>query len=74
MTGRPVEELALEMLSKELEYDTWFCTEVEKGLKSLHEGRFVTHQEVKRRLARYLEPDEAGSGLKRKGAIVSSFA
>ena len=30
------------------ENDVWYRSEVEKGLKELDEGKFVTHEEAKR--------------------------
>lgn len=53
-TGRGSNELLGEAVEHLAAYDRWFREEVEKGLKSLREGRVLEHDEVKVRFARYL--------------------
>lgn len=50
--GRPVDQVALDLLARSVEHDGWFRTEVEKGRASAREGRLLDHDEVVARLDR----------------------
>ena len=52
--GKPPGEVVQELVSQYLEHDEWFRGEVEKGLSSLNSGRFISHEEVRRRMERIL--------------------
>jgi predicted transcriptional regulator len=49
-TGRPVDQVALDLLTSSVDHDEWFRREVEKGRLSAREGRLLDHDEVTSRL------------------------
>ena len=49
-TGRPVDQVALELLVGSVDHDEWFRREVEKGRQSAREGRLLDHDEVASRV------------------------
>jgi predicted transcriptional regulator len=49
-TGRPVDQVALELLTSSVDHDEWFRREVEKGRLSAREGRLLDHDEVTARI------------------------
>ena len=53
-TGRPAVEVVQELITTYLEHDRWFREEVQKGLTSLDQGKFVSEEEVKQRIERSL--------------------
>ncbi len=54
-SGRCVDQVAQEMLAKQLDYDAWFRARVAEGIASLDAGEWVSHEEVERRLAKVLD-------------------
>jgi predicted transcriptional regulator len=53
-TGKGPDELVLELVANYLDHDQWFRQEVAKGLASLDEGKFVSNDDVRRRMERIL--------------------
>lgn len=51
-TGRPVDQVALDLLASSVDHDEWFRAEVEKGRASAREGRLLEHDEVAARMDR----------------------
>jgi predicted transcriptional regulator len=44
------------LVASYLDHDEWFKREVQKELASLDNGKFVSHEEVGRRIERILRP------------------
>ncbi len=55
-TGRGAEQVVVDLVSTQLDYDAWFRQEVQKGIDSLDRGEFRTHEEVGERMQRILRP------------------
>ena len=53
-TGKGADELVLELVANYLDHDQWFRQEVAKGMASLDEGKFVSNDDVRRRMERIL--------------------
>ena len=51
-TGRPVDQVALDLLASSVDHDEWFRLEVEKGRVAAREGRLIEHDEVASRMDR----------------------
>ncbi len=51
-SGRPVDQVALDLLASSVEQDEWFRREVEKGIASANEGHLIEHDEVALRVDR----------------------
>jgi predicted transcriptional regulator len=49
-TGRPPDQVALDLLASSVEHDDWFRAEVEKGRESARAGRLLDHDEVASRI------------------------
>lgn len=45
-TGRPADQVALDLLANSVDHDDWFRREVEKGRVSAREGRLLDHDEI----------------------------
>ena len=54
-TGKGPDELVRELVANYLDHDQWFRQEVAKGLASLDGGKFVSHEDVRRRMERILD-------------------
>jgi predicted transcriptional regulator len=54
--GKAANEVVQELVADYLNHDEWFRQEVQKGLASLDSGKFVSHEEVGRRIERILRP------------------
>jgi predicted transcriptional regulator len=54
--GKVPSEVVQELVADYLDHDEWFKREVQKGLASLDRGKFVSHEEVGRRIGRILKP------------------
>jgi predicted transcriptional regulator len=54
--GKPANEVVRELVANYLDHDEWFKQEVQKGLDSLDSGKFVSHEEVGRRIEQILKP------------------
>jgi predicted transcriptional regulator len=54
--GKAANEVVQELVADYLDHDEWFRREVQKGLASLDRGKFVSHEEVGRRIERILRP------------------
>jgi predicted transcriptional regulator len=52
--GTDPQALAREAIERLVDYDDWFVREVEKGLSQVERGETSSHEEVGRRLERYL--------------------
>lgn len=52
--GKGPEQIVGELVANYLDHDEWFRQEVEKGLASLDEGKFASHEEVRRQIDRIL--------------------
>jgi predicted transcriptional regulator len=52
--GKAANQVVQELVADYLEHDEWFKLEVEKGLASLDDGKFVSHEEVGRQIERLL--------------------
>ena len=55
-TGKPADQVVQELVATFVDHDEWFKREVQKGLDSLDSGRFVSHEEVGRRIEHILKP------------------
>ena len=53
--GKAANQVVQELVADYLGHDEWFKREVQKGLASLDSGKFVSHEEVGRRMERILE-------------------
>jgi predicted transcriptional regulator len=53
-TGKGPDEVVRELVANYLDHDEWFRQEVAKGLDSLDRGKFVSHDDVRRRMERIL--------------------
>ena len=53
-TGKGTDEVVRELVANYLDHDQWFRQEVAKGLASLDSGKFVSHDDVRRRMERIL--------------------
>jgi predicted transcriptional regulator len=54
--GKAANQVVQELVATYLDHDEWFRREVQKGLASLESGKFVSHEEVGRRIERILRP------------------
>jgi len=54
--GKDPSQVVQELVADYLEHDEWFRREVQKGLTSLDDGKFVSHEEVGRQIERILRP------------------
>jgi predicted transcriptional regulator len=54
--GKAANQVVEELVADYLDHDAWFKQEVEKGLTSLDDGKFVSHEEVGRQIERILRP------------------
>jgi predicted transcriptional regulator len=54
--GKAAKQVVQELVATYLDHDEWFRREVQKGLVSLDNGRFVSHEEVGRQIERILRP------------------
>ena len=50
--GKAANQVVQELVADYLDHDEWFRREVQKGLASLDSGKFVSHEEVGRRILR----------------------
>jgi predicted transcriptional regulator len=50
--GRPVDQVALDLLASSVDHDEWFRQEVEKGRVAAREGRLLDHDDVASRIDR----------------------
>lgn len=53
-TGKGPEEIVQELVATHLDHEEWFRKEVAKGIASLDEGKFVSHDEVRRQMDRII--------------------
>jgi predicted transcriptional regulator len=54
--GKGANQVVQELVKDYLDHDEWFRREVQRGLTSLDDGKFVSHEEVGRQLERILRP------------------
>jgi predicted transcriptional regulator len=54
-TGKEPDQIVRELVATHLDHDEWFRQEVGKGLVSLDQGKFVSHEEVRRQMERILK-------------------
>ena len=54
--GKAANEVVQELVVDYLNHDEWFRREVQKGLASLDDDKFVSHEEVGRQIERILRP------------------
>jgi predicted transcriptional regulator len=54
--GKAPSQVVRELIADYLDHDEWFEREVQKGLASLDSGKFVSNEEVGRRIERILRP------------------
>ena len=54
--GKGVDQVVQELVADYVDHDEWFRREVQKGLASLDDGKFVSHEEVGRRIERIFRP------------------
>jgi len=52
--GRGPEQVVVDLIGTQLDYDEWFRYGVQKGIDSLDRGEFLTHEEVGERMRRIL--------------------
>ena len=50
--GKAANQVVQELVAEYLDHDEWFRREVQKGLASLDSGKFISHEEVGRRILR----------------------
>ena len=50
--GRPIDQVALDLLASSVDHDEWFRQEVEKGRGAVREGRLMDHDDVASRIDR----------------------
>jgi len=56
--GRDAESLVNEAVERLLRYDEWFVAQVEKGLAQVERGEVLDHEEVGKRLEKFLNPKQ----------------
>ena len=54
--GKAANQVVQELVTDYLDHDEWFKREVQKGLASLDDGKFVSHEDVGRQIERILRP------------------
>ncbi|MGO9113034.1 MAG: CopG family ribbon-helix-helix protein, partial [Thermoguttaceae bacterium] len=54
--GKAADQIVQELVADYLDHDEWFKGGVQKGLASLGDGKFVSHEEVGRQIERILRP------------------
>jgi predicted transcriptional regulator len=54
-SGKAASQVVQELVASYVDHDEWFKREVQKGLDSLDNGKFVSHEEVGRQIERILE-------------------
>ena len=54
--GKAADQVVRELVVDYVDHDEWFKGEVQKGLASLDDGKFVSHEEVGRQIERILRP------------------
>jgi predicted transcriptional regulator len=54
-TGRGPEQVVVDLVSTQLDYDAWFRREVLKGIDSLDRGEYIDDEEVDARLDQILK-------------------
>jgi len=54
-TGRGPEQVVVDLVSTQLDYDAWFRHEVQKGIDSLDRGEYIDEKEVDDRLNQMLQ-------------------
>jgi predicted transcriptional regulator len=54
--GKAADQVVQELVASYVDHDEWFKREVQKGLDSLDDGKFVSHEEVGRQIERILRP------------------
>ena len=54
--GKAADQVVQELVANYVDHDEWFRGEVRKGLASLDDGKFVSHEEVGRQIERILRP------------------
>lgn len=52
--GKAANQVVQELVADYLEHDEWFKRQVQKGLASLDEAKFVSHEEVGQQIERLL--------------------
>jgi predicted transcriptional regulator len=52
--GKAADQVVQELVADYLDHAEWFKREVQQGLASLDDGKFVSHEEVGRRMERIL--------------------
>ncbi len=57
--GRDAETLAREAIERLVDYDSWFVSEVEKGLAQIERGEVLTHEAVGARLDQHLRDKQS---------------
>ncbi len=53
-SGRPADQVVVDMVTTQLNYEAWFRQEVRRGLASLDRGRSLGHDEVRLRMQQIL--------------------
>jgi predicted transcriptional regulator len=53
-TGKAADQVVQELVANYFDHDEWFRQEVDKGLISLNNGKFVSHDEMRGRMERIL--------------------
>jgi len=51
-SGRPVAQVALDLLASSVDHDEWFRAEVDKGRAAAREGKLLEHDDVATRMDR----------------------
>ena len=54
--GKAADQVVQELVASYVDHDEWFKREVQKGLDSHDNGKFVSHEEVGRQIGRILKP------------------
>ena len=54
--GRDVEALAREAIERLIDYDSWFTSEVEKGIAAADRGEFLSHADVAKLIEEKFSP------------------
>jgi predicted transcriptional regulator len=52
--GKAANQVVQELVANYVDHDEWFKREVQKGLDSLDSGKFVSHEDVGRKIKRIL--------------------
>ena len=55
-SGKAPDQIVKDLVATHVQHDEWFRSEVGKGLASLDQGKWVSHEDVRRHMDKILNP------------------